>query len=114
MQGPLPHSYDDDFVAAEVFLPERNWITTEIVFHNSKIAELKANQEKQDKLHGVVANQNYTRNELVGALLDRCALAAAATTKSGTYPDSVLFRAVNMRPLIDPPLPKNILILFNI
>ncbi|KAL8108300.1 acyltransferase-like [Apium graveolens] len=106
VQGLLPNSYDDDFVAKEVLLPEMNWITAEMLFYNSKIAELKANQEKQDKLNGVVAEQNYTRNELVTALLYRCALAAAAKSNSGAYPHSVLFRTVNMRPLMDPPLPK--------
>ncbi|KAL8108301.1 hypothetical protein AgCh_024670 [Apium graveolens] len=55
VHGLLPNSYDDDFVMTDDLPPEKNWITTEIVFYNSKIAELKA---------------------------------------------------VNMRPLIDPPLPK--------
>ncbi|KAL8108304.1 acyltransferase-like [Apium graveolens] len=106
VQGLLPNSYDDGFVATDILISEKNWITAEMLFYNSKIAELKAYQEKQDKLHGVVANQNYTRNELVTALLYRCALAAAATSNSGAYPLSVLFQAINMRRLIDPPLPK--------
>lgn len=90
MQGLLPHSYDDEFVATEVLLPEKNWITAE----NLKIAELKANQEKQDKLE---AYQNYTRNQLVTALLYSCAVAAADTSNSGAYPDSLLFQVVKMR-----------------
>ncbi|WOG84991.1 hypothetical protein DCAR_0104177 [Daucus carota subsp. sativus] len=105
VQGVLPHSYDDDSVATEVLLPEKNWITTEIVFHNSKIAELKAAQQKQDKLHNVVEDQKYTRNELVTALLFRCAV-AAATSNSEAFPNSVLFQVVNVRSLIDPPLPQ--------
>ncbi|XP_074373928.1 acyltransferase-like [Apium graveolens] len=102
----LPQSCNENVLATQASYPERHWITTEVVFHNSKITELKANQEIHDKIDGVVADQNYTRNELVTALLYRCAVAAAAKSNSGVYSKSVLFRAVNMRQLLDPLLPR--------
>ncbi|KAL8133116.1 hypothetical protein AgCh_008543 [Apium graveolens] len=78
----------------------------EVVFPNSKIAQLKANQEMQDKRDGVVSDQKYTRNELVTALLYRCSVAAATSSNSGVYINSVLFQTVDMRSLLDPPMPK--------
>lgn len=102
----VPQSCNENVLATQATFPEKHWITTEVVFHNSKIAELKANQELQDKRDGVVADQKYTRNELLTALLYRCAVAAAAKANSVVYPKSVLFQAVDMRPLLDPPMPK--------
>ncbi|WOG93670.1 hypothetical protein DCAR_0312956 [Daucus carota subsp. sativus] len=102
----LPQSSDENLLATQASYPEKHWITTEVLFHNSKIAELKANQEIQDKTEGVLADQNYTRNGLVTALLYRCAVAAAATSKSGVCPKSVLFQSVDVRGMLDPPLPK--------
>lgn len=99
----LPQSSNDDLGATQVSYPEKHWITKEIVIYNSKITELKADHEKQNKIHG---DQNYTRNEFLTALLYRSAVAANATSNYGAYPKSVLFQAINMRPLIDPPLPK--------
>ncbi|WOH04869.1 hypothetical protein DCAR_0624281 [Daucus carota subsp. sativus] len=58
----------------------------------------------QDRQDGV--NQSYTRNELVTALLYRCAVRAATASNSRAYTKSVLMHSVNMRPLMDPPLPK--------
>ncbi|KAK1386499.1 hypothetical protein POM88_014677 [Heracleum sosnowskyi] len=63
----------------------------EILFHNSNIARLQA-------------DLSYTRNELVTALLYRCAISAAATSNSGEYAKSVLIQMVNVRSMIDPPL----------
>ncbi|WOH04872.1 hypothetical protein DCAR_0624284 [Daucus carota subsp. sativus] len=97
-------SCDDDFYSIEFPIPEKFWITTEIVFPNSKIAKLKAEVERQDRRDGL--NQNYTRNELVTAFLYRCAVGAATASNSGAYTKSVLMHTVNMRPLLDPPLPK--------
>ncbi|KAL8136266.1 acyltransferase-like [Apium graveolens] len=100
----LPQSHVDDFVTANVSFPKKHWITKEMVFHNSSIEKLKANVEFEDKLQGEV-EQNYTRNELLTALLYRCAVAAAAKSNSGVYKKSFLCQAVNMRPMLDPPLP---------
>lgn len=99
-------SVNDNLGATQISFPEKHWITREIVFHNSNIAQLKADYEKENKLRGAIDDHNYTRNELVTALLYRCALVANATSNFGAYPKSVLFQAVNMRPLIAPPLPK--------
>ncbi|KAL8097420.1 diaboline synthase-like [Apium graveolens] len=101
----LPQSSDDDLTATQFAAPEKNWITTEIVFPNSKIDKLKAELEMQDKQQGN-KNKNYTRNELVTALLYRCAVFSATASNSGTFTKSVLLQWVNMRPVIDPPLPK--------
>ncbi|KAL8097414.1 hypothetical protein AgCh_030517 [Apium graveolens] len=95
-----------DTAAPQFMLPEKNWITREITFPNSKIAELRAYQEFKDKVHGVEGDLIYTRNDLVTAILYRCAVAAAASSNSGVYHKSVLMQAVNMRPLFDPPLPE--------
>ncbi|WOH04870.1 hypothetical protein DCAR_0624282 [Daucus carota subsp. sativus] len=104
LQQSSPPSCNDDLTAFEYSHPEKFWITTEIMFPNSKIAKLKAEVEMQDRQDGV--NQSYTRNELVTALLYRCAVGAATASNSGAYTKSVLMQAVNMRPLLDPPLPK--------
>ncbi|KAL8097391.1 diaboline synthase-like [Apium graveolens] len=101
----LPQSSDDDLTATQSVAPEKNWITTKIVLSNSNIDKLKAELEMQDKQQGI-KNKNYTRNELVTALLYRCAVTAATASNSGTYTKSVLLQTVNMRPVIDPPLPK--------
>ncbi|XP_074346251.1 diaboline synthase-like [Apium graveolens] len=98
-------SFDDDLAAPQFVIPEKNWITREITFHNSKIAELRAELEFKDKVHGVEGDVNYTRNDLVTAILYRC-LVAAASSNSGVHHKSVLLQVVNMRPLIDRPLPK--------
>ncbi|XP_074373376.1 acyltransferase-like [Apium graveolens] len=104
---------DDDLNAftANAPLPKKHWITKEMMFHNSSIEKLKAHMEIEDKLRGV-GEINYTRNEVVSALIYRCAAAAAAaasaaaaTTNPGVYAKSVLCQVVNMRPMIDPPLP---------
>ncbi|KAL8097389.1 diaboline synthase-like [Apium graveolens] len=102
----LPQSSVDDLTATQFVTPEKNWIATEIMFPNSKVDKLKAELEMQDKQQGMIKNNIYTRNELVTALLYRCAVNAATASNSGTYTKSVLLQAVNMRPVIDPPLPK--------
>nr|XP_017256532.1 PREDICTED: acylsugar acyltransferase 3-like [Daucus carota subsp. sativus] len=104
LQQSSPPSCNDDLTVIEYSHPEKFWITKEIVFPHSKIAKLKVEVEMQDRQDGV--NQSYTRNELVTALLYRCAVGAATASNSGAYTKSVLMRAVNMRPLIDPPFPK--------
>nr|XP_017234410.1 PREDICTED: deacetylvindoline O-acetyltransferase-like [Daucus carota subsp. sativus] len=89
-----------DSVKPEVMCPEKYWVTKEIVFLNTKIAKLKAAVQTQDRA------ERYTRNELLTALLYRCAVAAAAaTSESGAHAPSVLFNLVNMRKVMDPPLP---------
>lgn len=105
-QLQLPQSSDDDLSATQVLVPEKYWITTEIVFPNSKIAKLKAELEMQDKQDGIIKKKYYTRNELVTALLYRCAVNAATASNSGTYTKSVLLQTVDMRPVTKPPLPK--------
>ncbi|KAL8097388.1 acyltransferase-like [Apium graveolens] len=102
----LPQSGNHNLTATQFVAPEKNWITTEIVFPHSKVDKLKAELEMQDEQQGIIINKNYTRNELVTALLYRCAVTAATASNSGTYTKSVLLQAVNMRPVIDPPLPK--------
>ncbi|XP_074369390.1 diaboline synthase-like [Apium graveolens] len=102
----LPQSCNENVIATQASFPQKHWITMEVVFPNSKIAQLKANQERQDKRDGVVSDQKYTRNELVTALLYRCSVAAATSSNSGVYTNSVLFQTVDMRSLLDPPMPK--------
>ncbi|KAL1826650.1 hypothetical protein ACET3Z_005062 [Daucus carota] len=98
----LPSSYYHDSVVPEVVYPEKYWVTKEIVFPNTKIAKLKATMQSQDRV------ERYTRNELLTALLYQCAVAAAAaTSESGAYAPSVLFQLVNMRNVMDPPLPES-------
>lgn len=101
----LPQSHDDGFNTFNVSFPKKHWITKEIEFDNTKIATLKAHVEIKDKLQGK-GEQNYTRNELVTALLYRCMVAAAATSNCGAYAKSVLCQTVNIRPMLDPPLPQ--------
>ncbi|KAL8105004.1 hypothetical protein AgCh_028968 [Apium graveolens] len=102
----LTQSSYDDLSVNEVLVRKKHWITTEMVFPNSKIAKPRAELEVQDKLDGVKNYQNYTRNELVTALLYRGAVLSATEPNSGAYTKSVLLQTVNMRPLIDPPLPE--------
>lgn len=103
---PDESSRGNGSVVIQFSAPKKNWTTREIVFHNSKIAELKAYQVMQDKKRGIMDDQNYTRNELVTALLYRCSVAAAAEADSGICPRTVLLQPVNMRSLIEPPLPQ--------
>lgn len=84
MNNLLPQSYANGLNATQVSYPGQRWITTEIEFHNSKVAKLKADQEMQDRIDGVVANQKNTRTELVTALLYRCAVVAAAATSNSS------------------------------
>lgn len=98
-------SHDNDSNTFNVSFPEKHWITKNVVFHNSNIARLKADVEIRHKLQGK-DEPNYTRNELVTALLYRCVVAAAATSNGGAYIKSVLCQTVNIRPLLDPPLPQ--------
>ncbi|WOH04884.1 hypothetical protein DCAR_0624296 [Daucus carota subsp. sativus] len=102
----LPGSCHNNFVPNFSLYPQKHWITKEIVFPNSKIAELKAKLQMNDKLEGVIRDRSYTRTELLTALLYRCAGLAAVASNSGDYPKSVMLQTVNMRPLLDPPLPK--------
>lgn len=99
-----PGSYDNDLIPTKASYPKMHWITAEILFPNSMIVKLKAELELQDKLHGVY--QKYTRTELVTELLYRCTRLASGTSNSGAYPKAVMLQTVNMKPLIDPPLPR--------
>ncbi|WOG83574.1 hypothetical protein DCAR_0102751 [Daucus carota subsp. sativus] len=101
----LPASSDGDSIP-DFPLPEKNWTTKEVIFQNTNLAKLKAAVENEDKVDGIVENQIYTRNELLTALLYRCLVAAAAETNTGAHNGSVLIRSVNVRPMIDPPLPE--------
>ncbi|XP_017220765.2 deacetylvindoline O-acetyltransferase [Daucus carota subsp. sativus] len=87
-------------------LADKNWITKEVTFPNTNLAKLKAVVENEDKLDGVVEDQKYTRNEILTALLYRCFVAAAAETNAVAENKSVLCRAVNVRRMLDPPLPE--------
>ncbi|WOG85892.1 hypothetical protein DCAR_0105085 [Daucus carota subsp. sativus] len=99
----LPLSYDINAIETIIF-PDKNWTTKELVFPNTKLAELKIVVNNEDKLDGVVEDQKYTRNELLTALLYRCLVSVADRTNAGVHNGSVLMRAVNVRHMIDPPL----------
>ncbi|KAL8154586.1 acyltransferase-like [Apium graveolens] len=100
-----PRSIDNHNITFDYPDPEKYWITKEIVFQNCNIAKLKASVEIKDKLQGL-KEPDYTRNELVTALIYRCLVSAAATSNSGEYAKSFLCQMVNIRPMIDPPLPQ--------
>ena len=100
----LPPSDDDSI--KNISYPDKNWTTKEVVFPNRKLAELKVVVGNEDKLDGIAEDQKYTRNELLTALLYRCLVAAVAETNTGADKGSVLIRGVNVRPMLDPPLPE--------
>ncbi|KAH0648376.1 hypothetical protein KY285_033624 [Solanum tuberosum] len=68
------------------------------VFLNSKLEKLKTQVESET---GV---QNPTRLEILSALIYKCA-ATAAQANSSSFKPSMLVLAVNLRPILDPPLP---------
>ncbi|WMV54021.1 hypothetical protein MTR67_047406 [Solanum verrucosum] len=68
------------------------------VFFNSKLEKLKTQVESET---GV---QNPTRLEVLSALIYKCA-ATAARANSSSFKPSMLVLAVNVRPILDPPLP---------
>ncbi|XP_074369342.1 acyltransferase-like [Apium graveolens] len=88
--------YEGDSVTSVSSLPKKYWITKEIVFHNSNIKNLKAKMDYS-------CQEKYTRNELVTALLYKSIV--AAKSDSGVFVTSVLSQAVNIRSIVDPPLP---------
>lgn len=95
----LPPLCEGDSVTSISSLPKKFWITKEIVFHNWKIKNLKAKMDSS-------CREKYTRNELVTALLYKSIVAAAsAKSDSGVFVTSVLSQAVNIRSIVDPPLP---------
>ncbi|KAL5552674.1 hypothetical protein UlMin_040075 [Ulmus minor] len=74
-------------------------ITKRFIFEASKIASLK------DKV-GSIGEKHPSRVEVVLALILKCSMAASKTVK-GSFVESVLFHAMNLRPRMSPPLPEN-------
>ena len=94
----MPPYCEGDSVIPVSSLPKKFWITKEIVFRNSMIRNLKA------KI-GSSCQEKYTRNELVTALLYRSVVTVLAKQDSGVFATTVLAQAVNVRSIVDPPLP---------
>ncbi|KAK7328230.1 hypothetical protein VNO77_22332 [Canavalia gladiata] len=69
--------------------------TTRLVFHASKVEELK---------NRVKTGFKASRVEVVLALIWKCAL-GASRSKTGSFKRSVLFQAVNLRPRMEPVVP---------
>ncbi|CAN4116365.1 unnamed protein product [Withania somnifera] len=69
------------------------------VFSNSKLKLLKAQVASETEV------QNPTRLEVLSALIYKCATTAARANSSSFKP-SVLTQVVNLRPILDPPLPN--------
>lgn len=94
----MPQLCEGDSVTTGSSLPKKFWICKEIVFPNSKIKNLKAEMESS-------CQGKYTRNELVTAVLYKSFVAASAKSDSGVFGTSVLCQPVNIRSIVDPPLP---------
>nr|URS65387.1 akuammiline synthase [Alstonia scholaris] len=78
----------------------KNCVTRRFVFPAAEIEKLKSKAVESGL-------QQPTRVEVVTALLYQCALLASRSTNSGLSRPSVLIQAVNLRPFLVPPLPRN-------
>ncbi|PWA43012.1 Chloramphenicol acetyltransferase-like domain-containing protein [Artemisia annua] len=79
----------------------KQYATRRFVFPDSKLNELK-NKVNESSTTPV----NPTRVESLTSLIYKCAVGAAATTKSGSFKTSILSQAVNMRKKLGPNFPK--------
>ncbi|XP_062109526.1 stemmadenine O-acetyltransferase-like [Humulus lupulus] len=81
-------------------------VSKRFVFEASKIAQLKAKVSADMEELSQKDHYYTSRVEVVLALILKCAVAASRTVR-GSFKQSVLFQAVNLRPRMDPPLPEN-------
>nr|UQZ09635.1 acetyltransferase [Strychnos sp.] len=88
----VPATAEDDNMKENICQSRR------FLFHDSKIAELKA-------LAVNSGAENPTRVELVTAILHKCAV-TASTAALGSFMPNILLLAVNLRSIISPPLAK--------
>ncbi|XP_016447861.1 acyltransferase Pun1-like [Nicotiana tabacum] len=101
----FPPTYDDHSSAISRITPNTlPYITKRYVFSSSKLSALKKFMASDSG--GV---QNPTRNEVVTALLYKCANMATSRSSSGSglFKPSALIQVVNLRPRLNPPLPNN-------
>nr|BDW80079.1 BAHD acyltransferase [Echium plantagineum] len=99
----LPPIEDPSFKAEfGSFSSDKNCVTKRFIFDSSKLSELKA------KVSAETGIENPSRVEVVTALIHNCAHhAAASVLDQNSSKPSIFIQVVNMRPLINPPIPSN-------
>ncbi|KAE8720223.1 Root phototropism protein [Hibiscus syriacus] len=89
-------------ISATIKIDAEKFVQRRFVFSASKIAELKAEVNKE--FHDMLQS-HPSRVEVVLALLWKCAV-ATKKQKTGTFGPTVMFQAVNLRKRLSPTLPE--------